>query len=312
VTLTPTRTNQPIQTVNDWRSVLERYCDEPHLAYNPRPGEHMEKTKAAPAPELPLCFVISPIGAEGSDVRNTADKVLKHVITKALSGRYKIQRADEIAMPGLITTQVVQRLMDAPLVIADLSDRNANVYYELAIRHAHAKPVIHIIADGQDAPFDVKDLRLISYDLKEPDSLDKAQEKIQEQASEIAKGHKVITVIQVAQILAKPATSDDAGLPQLLRAIYNALASLQQEVRETKQVVTSLEPTRVPYVDWEELRRQFLAGTQVPALSDAQSAQLPGKVEAYLRDKAKRNRKARSVDASFAGLPSDPPRDKKT
>jgi hypothetical protein len=38
------------------------------------------------ATELPLCFVISPIGAEGSDVRNTADKVLKHVITMALSG----------------------------------------------------------------------------------------------------------------------------------------------------------------------------------------------------------------------------------
>jgi hypothetical protein len=131
----------------------------------------MEQTKAAPSAERPLCFVISPIGPEGSEVRNTADKVLKHVITKALSGKYKIQRADEIAKPGLITAQIVERLLDAPLVVADLSDRNANVYYELAIRHAATKPVIHIIADGQDAPFDVKDMRLISYDLKDPDSL---------------------------------------------------------------------------------------------------------------------------------------------
>src|SRR6516225_2897300 len=113
--------------------------------------------------DLPLCVVVSPIGADESEVRKAADKVLKHVITKALAGRYKIQRADEIATPGLITAQVVERLLDAPLVVADLSDRNANVYYELAIRHAAQKPVIHIIAEGQDVPFDVKDMRLISY-----------------------------------------------------------------------------------------------------------------------------------------------------
>jgi hypothetical protein len=260
----------------------------------------METTKAAPDPEHPFCFVISPIGAEGCEVRNTADKVLKHVITKALSGRYKIQRADEIAMPGLITAQVVQRLLDAPLVVADLSDRNANVYYELAIRHAAAKPVIHIITDGQDAPFDVKDMRLISYDLKDPDSVDKAQERIRVQASEIEKGDKAITPIQVAQILAQPATGCDAVLQlKMVQAVYNAVTSLLQEVRETKGI--AFEATKVvdPDTYWRALRLQLqLAGAPARDLSNAESADLLEKVEAYLR--VRRHRKAHSVDASVA------------
>jgi hypothetical protein len=199
----------------------------------------IEKSTANPSPEPPLCFVISPIGPDDSDIRKIADKVLKHIITKALSERYKIQRADEIAKPGLITAQVVERLLGAPLVVADLSDRNANVYYELAIRHAADKPVIHIIADSQDAPFDVKDMRLIPYNLQDPDSIDRAQEKIRDQASEIEKGDKSITPVQVAQILAQPAAGGDKdGLDlQMLQAIYNAIASLQQELRETKEGV---------------------------------------------------------------------------
>jgi hypothetical protein len=202
----------------------------------------MEKTKAEPAPEHPLCFVISPFGAEGSDVRDTADKVLKHVITKALSGTYKVQRADEIAKPGLITVRVVERLLDAPLVIADLSDGNANVYYELAIRHAANKPVIHILTEGQDAPFDVKDMGFITYNLKDPDSIDKAQEKIRVQASAIEKGEKQTTPVQVAQIMAQTTTGGDAVLQlKMLQAVYNAIASLQQEVRETKEGVQIME-----------------------------------------------------------------------
>jgi hypothetical protein len=188
--------------------------------------------------DLPLCFVVSPIGAEDSDVRKTADKVLKHVISKALSGRYKIQRADEIATPGLITAQVVERLLNAPLVVADLSDRNANVYYELAIRHAAQKPVIHIIAEGQDAPFDVKDMRLISYNLKDPDSIDRAQEGIRGQADAIEKGEKCYSPIQVAQVLAESGPGDDTKM--MFQTIYSAVAGLQQDLRGIKEVVQTL------------------------------------------------------------------------
>jgi hypothetical protein len=46
-----------------------------------------------------------------------------------------VQRADEIKAPGDINSQIINRLMDAELVIADMSMHNANAFYELAIRH---------------------------------------------------------------------------------------------------------------------------------------------------------------------------------
>ncbi len=195
---------------------------------------------ASAATAAPLCFVISPIGKEDSEPRKTADKVLKHVIAKALGEKYRIQRADEISKPGLITAQIVERLLGAPLVVADLTGGNENVYYELAIRHAANKPVIHIIAAGEDAPFDVKDMRFIPFDLKDPDSIDKAQEEIRKQADAIAKGEKPITPVQVAQILAQPSDGKDDTV-RLLQALYSAVSGLQEEVRETKEGVQILE-----------------------------------------------------------------------
>ena len=57
--------------------------------------------------------------------------------------------------PGLITAQVIQNLVEWELVIADLSEHNPNVFYELAVRHALKKPIVQLIQAGQKIPFDV-------------------------------------------------------------------------------------------------------------------------------------------------------------
>ena len=58
------------------------------------------------------CFVISPIGDPDSDTRKRADQVLKHVIRPAVSTcGYKAVRADEIDKPGIITSQVIQHVV---------------------------------------------------------------------------------------------------------------------------------------------------------------------------------------------------------
>jgi phage gp29-like protein len=76
-----------------------------------------------------LCFVIAPIGEEGSDVRRRSDQVLKHVIAPAAKEcGYETIRADKISEPGMITSQVIQHLLEDALVIADLTGRNPNVF----------------------------------------------------------------------------------------------------------------------------------------------------------------------------------------
>ncbi|MGH9979150.1 MAG: hypothetical protein ACRD8Z_25455, partial [Nitrososphaeraceae archaeon] len=55
------------------------------------------------------CFVISPIGEEGSEVRKRADQVLNYVIRPITEEQYSYEtaRADDIPRPGMITSQII-------------------------------------------------------------------------------------------------------------------------------------------------------------------------------------------------------------
>ncbi len=116
------------------------------------------------------CFVIAPIGEAESETRKRSDQVLKHVIAPAASAcGYKAIRADQISEPGMITSQVIQHIVEDPLVIADQTDRNPNVFYELAIRHAIRKPLVQLIKKGEQIPFDVAGTRTIHVDHRDLD-----------------------------------------------------------------------------------------------------------------------------------------------
>ena len=67
-----------------------------------------------------LCFVISPIGAEGTAERNAADWFLE-IVRAALGADYLIERADDHKKSGLITTQIIALIERADLIVADLT-----------------------------------------------------------------------------------------------------------------------------------------------------------------------------------------------
>lgn len=118
------------------------------------------------------CFIIGPIDKPGTEIHIWAKKALKHIIKPAAEscGYNNPLRADEITQPGMITRQVIERLREDDLVVADLSWHNPNVFYELAIRHAVRKPVVQIIRELDTLPFDVLNSRTIKYNLQDPDS----------------------------------------------------------------------------------------------------------------------------------------------
>lgn len=142
------------------------------------------------SPEVKLtCFVISPIGDAGTEVRRRSDQVLRHIIDPAVTTLgYKTLRADQIAEPGMITSQILQHVIDDQLVVADLTDRNPNVYYELAVRHAIRKPLIQLIKKGEALPFDVAGTRTIHFDHQDLDSVQEAKSEIIKQL-EFLKNH---------------------------------------------------------------------------------------------------------------------------
>lgn len=80
---------------------------------------------------------------------------------------YEAIRADELEYLGNITRDIIENLHNADLVVADLSGRNANVYYELGVRHAlYRCGTIPIIHKGEKLPFDITNYRAVFYSLE--------------------------------------------------------------------------------------------------------------------------------------------------
>ncbi|HXY94910.1 MAG TPA: hypothetical protein VEP49_20790 [Acidimicrobiia bacterium] len=118
------------------------------------------------------CFVISPIGLEGSEVRKHADTVYRFVIKPAVEKcGCRAARSDQIPEPGRISEKMFTHILGGEFCIAVLTDHNPNVFYELAIAHAAARPVILLLAKGQTVPFDVADHAYVEYDISDVEGL---------------------------------------------------------------------------------------------------------------------------------------------
>lgn len=179
------------------------------------------------------CFVVSPIGSDGSDIRKRADRVLKYVIKPPLQAmNYEISRADEISDPGMISVQMIDRLIHDDLVIADLSGHNPNVFYELAIRHALGKPFIQIISEGEKIPFDVSDVRTIVFDHTDLESVDLAKKLISDQAKATEdENFKVTTPLSFAvdlKTLESSGDKEDTYMAKIISSIHELKSEIQQ------------------------------------------------------------------------------------
>jgi hypothetical protein len=180
---------------------------------------------------MKTCFVIAPIGEIGSEIRKRSDLVLKYVISPAAEQcGYAALRADQISEPGLITSQVIQHIIDDPLVIADLTERNPNVFYELAIRHALKKPLVQIIKSGEQVPFDVAGTRTIPVDHRDLESVEIAKQEIVKQIESLEKKPQDIeTPISVAvelQFLRQSENPEERSLAGLVSSLSEIKAEL--------------------------------------------------------------------------------------
>ena len=129
-----------------------------------------------------ICFVISPLGPENSEIRRHANKTLEYIIKPAVKKvGLKPLRADEISESGVITSHVIEYLTQAKICIADLTGLNPNVMYELGICHAYSRPVIQIAEQGEKLPFDIANMRTIFYTFNDFNNLTNAHLKITEQ-----------------------------------------------------------------------------------------------------------------------------------
>jgi len=175
-------------------------------------------------PELDKeCFVISPIGAEGSPERERSDGVLQFIIAKAAEelGLTAV-RGDQLAEPGQITLQVIDHILGARAAVADLTGLNPNVFYELAVRHTARLPVALIAEKDCNLPFDIAQMRTIFFDSHDLRSADQCRSAIAAQLRQAITGGAVDSPI---------ATSIDV----------RALASGSAADRNIAEIVTTID-----------------------------------------------------------------------
>jgi hypothetical protein len=107
-------------------------------------------------------FVVMPFGENWS--QGIYDFIKRAVVSLGYA-RECVVRADEISDPGKIDQQIVEAMKGAALVIADVTDANANVMWEAGYAEASEKPIVLINQHVDESPFDLANTRQVGYNV---------------------------------------------------------------------------------------------------------------------------------------------------
>lgn len=180
------------------------------------------------------CFVISPTDNGNSRTRDRADAVFHNIVeaAAAVSGLRCI-RSDRISPSGVITTQVIDHVINDRIVLADLSDRDTTAFYGLALRHAFHKPVVELLAFGENLPFSVPGLRTVRYELSSAESIQAAREATQQHiAAAMSPALDIDSPVTRSAKIEEPSRSSPPQVQAMFRTILDKLTDLDKNVVE--------------------------------------------------------------------------------
>jgi len=185
------------------------------------------------------CFIITPI----ADPEGYPDGHFLHVYENIVkpaceSSGLKAVRADDVKQTNLIHLDILQKLIDSPIAICDLSTRNPNVLFELGIRQAFDKPVVLIQEKGTPKIFDITPLRYLEYskDMKYHDVLKSQNELSEAIDATISADGANGNVNSIVKLLA---LSNSASIPDIQGDSKEDFAFdvLQSELREMRKMM---------------------------------------------------------------------------
>lgn len=135
--------------------------DERHRQSPDGGGRAARRAPAAPAGST--CFVMQPFaGALGGYY----ESIYRPAIEQA--GLEPMRADAEIFGTGKIMDQIWRGIRAASVLVAELTTKNPNVFYELGLAHALEKPVVLVSSNQEDVPFDLRHIRVILYDQTDP------------------------------------------------------------------------------------------------------------------------------------------------
>jgi len=153
----------------DMRSaeLIDESGERPRLLDIGRDEEHRPRRTVKAARQAAstgaTCFVMQPFVSPFGSYFNS---IFKPAIEQA--GLQAIRADAEIFGTGKIMDQIWRGIRDASVLVAELTSKNPNVFYELGLAHALEKPVVLVASNQEDVPFDLLHIRVILYDQTDP------------------------------------------------------------------------------------------------------------------------------------------------
>ncbi len=179
------------------------------------------------------CFVISPIGKPGTEKHTKFKEVLDYIIKAALKASgYSLQvlRADDIDRAGSFIKDILESLYGSYVVVADLTEQNPNVFYELGVRHALSPRTILIAQSIDDIPSDLREYRTIVYDTSAKGAADFSM-RLKKYLGEMQK---------------EPERADNPVLDRIGSIIENRIATLEAERQQLKNDLSNILQKGIP------------------------------------------------------------------
>ena len=185
------------------------------------------------------CFVITPIGDEKSEIRRHIDGIIDEAIVPALGEEYEVRVAHREFELGSINDRVIRNIYDSDLVIANLTQLNPNVMFEIGMRYSFGKPALVIAEEGTRLPFDVIDENTLFY-INDPKGAAELRKKIGQFVERIDYGREdygpIVSTLQKAAMLKNIENGiEDSETKKLFTAVNDRMDKIEKLVRQIQE-----------------------------------------------------------------------------
>jgi len=213
------------------------------------------------------CFIIMPI-ADHSDYKNGHFKrVYEDILAPACKAAgYKPVRANDVNQANLIHLDILQKLLESPMAICDLSTRNPNVLFELGLRQAFDKPTILVQEVGTPKIFDINMFRYTEYrnglDYRDVLADQKAIQKVLEETREAVKDGKSVNSIIKLLSITSPATLQDSnniGDKEYFSILMSEINGLKNIINNASIFSNKNRISKVPKIDSSRIFYNFIS-----------------------------------------------------
>lgn len=184
------------------------------------------------------CFIIMPIADHPDYKQGHFKRVYDDIFKPAcIAAGYRPVRADDTKQANLIQLDILQKLLESPMAICDLSTRNPNVLFELGLRQAFDKPTILVQEEGTPRIFDINIFRYVEYrkslDYREVLADQRAIEEVLiETKQAVVDGKSVNSIIKLLS-MTNPAVLQDSsnfGEKEYLELFMSELKSIKNSI----------------------------------------------------------------------------------